>query len=117
MGTQLPGVRLEVLDPDAEGVGEVIARGDNVMSGYLNDPKATRETVREGWLHTGDLGRLDKDGRLTLVGRRKELIVTSSGKNVYPDELESVYGDHELIDELCIVGVPTSKVTSVSPLS
>ncbi|MEE2756435.1 MAG: AMP-binding protein [Myxococcota bacterium] len=106
VGTGLPGVKLHVLDPDADGVGEVVARGANVMAGYLNDPEATRNTVKEGWLHTGDLGRLDKDGRLTLVGRRKELIVTSSGKNVYPDELESVYSDHDLIEEICIVGIP-----------
>ena len=71
-----------------------------------NDPESTASTVRKGWLHTGDLGRLDKDGRLVLVGRQKELIVTSSGKNVYPDELEALYGDHPLIEELCVVGIP-----------
>jgi len=106
VGTQLPGVNIEIIDPDEDGVGEVIARGDNVMMGYLNDRQATEATVRKGWLHTGDLGKLDKDGRLVLVGRRKELIVTSSGKNVYPDELEALYVDHALIEELCIVGIP-----------
>jgi long-chain acyl-CoA synthetase len=106
VGTQLPGVDIQIVNPDEHGVGEVIARGDNVMSGYLNDPGATEETVQKGWLHTGDLGKLDTDGRLVLVGRRKELIVTSSGKNVYPDELEPLYADHEYIEELCIVGIP-----------
>ncbi len=106
VGKQLPGVQVEIINPDKDGVGEVIARGDNVMQGYLNDTEATSSTVRKGWLHTGDLGRLDKDGRLVLVGRRKEIIVTSSGKNVYPDELESVYTDHALIEELAIVGIP-----------
>ncbi|MEE2785855.1 MAG: AMP-binding protein [Myxococcota bacterium] len=106
VGRQLPGVDIQIINPDELGVGEVIARGDNVMAGYFNDHVATEQTVRKGWLHTGDLGKLDKDGRLTLVGRRKELIVTSSGKNVYPDELEPLYADHPLIDELCIVGIP-----------
>lgn len=109
VGTSLPGVKIKVVNPDADGVGEVIAQGDNVMSGYLDNPDATASTVRDGWLHTGDLGKLDKDGRLVLVGRRKELIVTSSGKNVYPDELEPIYGEHELIKELCIVGIPDSQ--------
>ncbi len=106
VGTQLPGVDIQIINPDEHGVGEVIARGDNVMSGYLDDLSATEQTVRKGWLHTGDLGKLDTDGRLVLVGRRKELIVTSSGKNVYPDELEPLYADHELIEEICIVGIP-----------
>ena len=106
VGKELPGVDIRVISPDSEGVGEVIARGDNVMRGYFNDPGATDSTVKKGWLHTGDLGKLDKDGRLVLVGRRKELIVTSSGKNVYPDELEPIFGDHALIEEICIVGIP-----------
>lgn len=106
VGKPLSGVEVQIVNPDRDGVGEVIARGDNVMLGYLNDPHATAATVRKGWLHTGDLGRLDKDGRLVLVGRRKELIVTSSGKNVYPDELEPLYAAHELIKELCLVGIP-----------
>ncbi len=106
VGKGLPGVEVQIVNPDKDGVGEVIAKGDNVMAGYLNDQSATDQTVRKGWLHTGDLGKLDKDGRLVLVGRRKELIVTSSGKNVYPDELEPLYADHEVIEELAIVGIP-----------
>ena len=106
VGKPVSGVEVQIVNPDKDGIGEVIARGDNVMQGYLNDPHATAQTVRKGWLHTGDLGRLDKDGRLTLVGRRKELIVTSSGKNVYPDELEPLYAAHAMIKELSIVGIP-----------
>ncbi len=106
VGKQLPGVEVQIINPDADGVGEVIAKGDNVMSGYLGDPTSTSATVRKGWLHTGDLGKLDRDGRLILMGRRKELIVTSSGKNVYPDELEPLYAAHDHIDELCICGIP-----------
>lgn len=106
VGKALPGVKIQIINPDKDGVGEVIAKGDNVMAGYLNDPEATDNTVRRGWLHTGDLGKLDKDGRIVLVGRRKDLIVTSSGKNVYPDDIEPLYADHELIKELAIVGIP-----------
>ncbi|MCB9548228.1 MAG: AMP-binding protein [Myxococcales bacterium] len=106
VGKVIPDVEVQIINPDKDGVGEVVARGGNVMAGYLDDPGATERTIRKGWLHTGDLGKLDKDGRLTLVGRRKELIVTSSGKNVYPDELEEVYADHSLIEEMTIVGIP-----------
>ncbi len=106
VGKPITGVKVQIINPDKDGVGEVIAKGDNVMVGYLNDAEATANTVRKGWLHTGDLGKLDRDGRLTLVGRRKEIIVTSSGKNVYPDELEPLYADHVHIKELAIVGIP-----------
>ena len=82
----------------------MIARGDNVMSGYLNDPEPqARRSVEVGYTRV-TLAVSTKT--LVLVGRRKELIVTSSGKNVYPDELEPLYGDHDLIEELCIVGIP-----------
>lgn len=106
VGRPLPGVKIKIKDPDAEGVGEVLARGDNVMLGYLDNPEATSSSLRDGWLHTGDLGSLNQRGELSLSGRSKELIVTSSGKNVYPDELEPIYAAHEHIDELSIVGIP-----------
>jgi len=106
VGRPLPGVKLKIHNPDESGVGEVIARGDNVMLGYLDNQEATEATLRDGWLHTGDLGSLNDKGELSLSGRSKELIVTSSGKNVYPDELEPLFADHEYIDELSIVGIP-----------
>jgi len=113
VGPALPGVEIRIDAPDAEGVGEVIARGPNVMQGYLNDPEATARTLIDGWLHTGDLGKLSEDGALTLVGRKKDVILDASGKNVYPDELEELYGAHaedpSLITELCVVGLPDGK--------
>lgn len=113
VGPALPGVEIRIEDPNAEGVGEVIARGPNVMAGYLNDKDATARTVIDGWLHTGDLGKLSADGSLTLVGRKKDVILDASGKNVYPDELEELYGankdDVALITELCVVGLPDGK--------
>ena len=91
VGKPLPGVEVRIADPDAAGVGEVIARGPNVMLGYYEDEAATKKTLVERWLYTGDLGRVDDDGNLYLVGRSKEIIVDTNGKNVYPDELEELY--------------------------
>src|SRR5438094_143534 len=109
VGPPLPGVEIRIENPDADGVGEVLAKGPNVMAGYLDDPEATREVLAGGWLRTGDLGRLDEDGHLTLVGRKKDLILDASGKNVYPDELEEIYGASPRIKELSIVGLPDGK--------
>ena len=105
VGRPLPGVEVKIADPDASGVGEVIARGPNVMLGYYADDDATRNTLIERWLYTGDLGRLDEDGNLFLVGRSKEIIVDTNGKNVYPDELEEVYDTSPYVKELSIVGL------------
>ncbi|MEO7969868.1 MAG: AMP-binding protein, partial [bacterium] len=105
VGRPLPGVEVKIADPDASGVGEVIARGPNVMLGYYADEDATRSTLVERWLYTGDLGRLDEDGNLFLVGRSKEIIVDTNGKNVYPDELEEVYDTSPYVKELSIVGL------------
>src|SRR5207245_2214789 len=82
VGPPLPGVEIRIENPDADGVGEVLAKGPNVMAGYLDDPEATREVLAGGWLRTGDLGRLDEDGHLILVGRKKDVILDASGKNV-----------------------------------
>src|SRR5215208_1181722 len=106
VGKPLPGVEVRIADPDSSGVGEVIARGPNVMLGYYEDEAATRKTLVERWLYTGDLGRVDDDGNLYLVGRSKEIIVDTNGKNVYPDELEEIYSNSPYIKELSIVGLP-----------
>jgi len=106
VGQPLPGVEIKIHEPNRRGVGEVIARGPNVMAGYYGNEKATAETLRDGWLYTGDLGRLDEDGNLYIVGRSKELIVDRNGKNVYPDELEELYANEDLIKELAVVGLP-----------
>jgi long-chain acyl-CoA synthetase len=106
VGKPLPGVEVKIAEPDASGVGQVLARGPNVMLGYYANEEATRDALVERWLHTGDLGRLDDDGNLYLVGRSKEIIVDSNGKNVYPDELEETYETSPYIKELSIVGLP-----------
>lgn len=106
VGRPVGGVEIRIHRPDAEGVGEVLAKGPNVMMGYWEDPEATAEALRDGWLHTGDLGRLDEEGNLVLVGRSKDVIVDAAGKNIYPDELEDLYDKHPAIRELSIVGIP-----------
>ncbi len=106
VGRSLPGVEIRIDNPDASGVGEVIARGPNVMLGYFENEAATRSALVDRWLYTGDLGRLDDDGNLFLVGRSKEIIVDTNGKNVYPDELEETYANSPFIKELSIVGLP-----------
>ena len=105
VGRSLPGVEVRISEPDASGVGEVIARGPNVMLGYYSDETATRNALVERWLYTGDLGKLDDDGNLFLVGRSKEIIVDTNGKNVYPDELEEIYSNSPYVKELSIVGL------------
>ncbi|MBC7929403.1 MAG: AMP-binding protein, partial [Rubrivivax sp.] len=106
VGKPLPGVEIRISDADASGIGEVIARGPNVMLGYYQNEGATQSALVNRWLHTGDLGRLDDDGNLYLVGRSKELIVDTNGKNVYPDEVEELYKDSPFIKELGVVGLP-----------
>jgi long-chain acyl-CoA synthetase len=106
VGKPLPGIEVRIAEPDASGVGEVIARGPNVMLGYYENEAATRETLIDRWLYTGDLGRVDEEGNLYLVGRSKEIIVDTNGKNVYPDELEELYANSPYVKELSIVGLP-----------
>ena len=116
VGKPLPGVEVKIADPDASGVGEVIARGPNVMLGYYEDEEATRSALVQRWLYTGDLGKLDDDGNLYLVGRSKEIIVDTNGKNVYPDELEEVYSNSPYVKELSIVGLPDGLGEKVAAL-
>jgi long-chain acyl-CoA synthetase len=91
VGKPLPGVELRVLNPDSDGIGEVVARSKTVMSHYLDDPELTAQTIVDGWLVTGDLGRFDGDGHLQLFGRKKNMIVTAGGKNIYPEDIENAF--------------------------
>jgi len=101
VGKPLPGVELRVLNPDSEGIGEVAAMGKTVMSHYLDDPELTAETIVDGWLLTGDLGRFDSSGHLQLFGRKKNMIVTEGGKNIYPEDIETAF-DGLPVKEYCI---------------
>jgi long-chain acyl-CoA synthetase len=100
VGPRLPGVEIALADD-----GEVLIRGDNVTSGYYQEPEKTAETVDgDGWLHTGDIGTVDDDGFLFIVDRKKELIVTSGGKNISPANIEALLKSHPLIGQACAIG-------------
>jgi len=101
VGKPLPGMEVRIVNPAPDGVGEVIVRSKTVMSGYLNDPELTAETVVDGWLQTGDLGRTDDTGHLQLSGRKKNMIVTEEGKNIYPEDIETVF-ESLPVKEFCV---------------
>ncbi len=107
VGLPLPGVEVRIAG-DAED-GEILVRGPTVMRGYLDRPELTERVLRDGWLHTGDIGRLDADGYLAITGRKRDLIVTGAGKNVYPAEIEDLYADLPHVDELAVVGLPSAR--------
>ncbi|MCK9376078.1 MAG: AMP-binding protein [Syntrophobacterales bacterium] len=102
VGRPLPGVEVRILNPDAAGVGEVLIRGDNVMAGYFHNEAATREVLKDGWLHSGDLGSLDRDGYLYIQGRIKDILVLASGKNVSAEEVGQHYLKAPSIHEIFI---------------
>jgi long-chain acyl-CoA synthetase len=106
VGKAIPGVELRIAEPNPDGVGEILARGPNVMVGYEGDEAETQKVLDGGWLRTGDLGKLDDKNRLKIVGRSKEVILSASGENVYPDDVEVLLGLPKYIKELCIVGIP-----------
>lgn len=97
VGRVLPNVDLKIEHPDAEGKGEIVVKGPNIMLGYYNDPRSTEEVLQDGWFHTGDLGYVNKDGFLMVTGRKKSLIILSNGENVSPEEIEQYV---ERIDEV-----------------
>jgi long-chain acyl-CoA synthetase len=101
VGKPLPGVELRILNPDSDRIGEVAAKSETVMAGYLNDAELTAETMDGGWLLTGDLGRIDANGHLHLFGRKKNMIVTEGGKNVYPEDIETIF-DGLPVKEYCV---------------
>src|SRR5216683_2154398 len=101
VGKPLPGTEVRLLNPDGDGIGEVAVRSRAVMSHYLDDPELTAQTIVEGWLLTGDQGRFEAHGHLQLVGRKKNMIVTGGGKNIYPEDIESVFEDLP-VKEYCV---------------
>ena len=104
VGRMLPGITVRIDAPNEDQVGEILVTGPNVMQGYYNNPRATAEVLKDGWYRTGDLGRLDPDGFLTICGRVKNLIVTPNGKNVYPEEVENELLKSPYIAEVMVYG-------------
>lgn len=106
VGRALPGVEIEIVDKDENGIGEVRAKGSNIMLGYYEDPERTAEVLKDGWFHTGDLGFFDKDGTLVLTGRKKDMIVLKNGKKIFPEEIEVILNRLDIVEESFVFGMP-----------
>lgn len=105
VGKVLPETEMKIIDPDTKGIGEIVVRGPMLMEGYYNDPEATAEMMTgDGFLRTGDVGYLDRENYLYLTGRKKNLIVTAGGKNVYPEEIEDRFQLYDEIDQILVKG-------------
>ena len=104
-GLPIPNVEYKIENPDSEGVGEIIVKGPNVMLGYYQMPEETEKILKDGWFHTGDLGKIDENGFLYITGRCKSVIVTKNGKNIYPEEIEYYLNDCPLISEALVQGI------------
>lgn len=115
VGLPLPGVDIKIDNPGRDKVGEILVKGDNVMLGYYQNEEATREVLRDGWLYTGDYGRIDRDGFLYITGRKKNVIVTKNGKNIYPEDIELYLNQSPYILESLVYGVndPANDETKV----
>jgi long-chain acyl-CoA synthetase len=103
VGKPIPDVQIKIFEPDKFGIGEVLIKGPNVMKGYFKRPDLTSQVIKNGWFYSGDLGSIDKQGYLFLTGRIKDVIVLSSGKNIYPEELEEYFSRSPFIKEICIL--------------
>ncbi len=109
VGFPLRNVEIKIFEPNEEGIGEVIAKGPNVMLGYFENEEATKEVLVDGWFHTGDLGYIDSDGFLFITGRKKNVIVMKNGKNIYPEELEVLISKLPYVAENMVFGIPTKE--------
>lgn len=104
VGKPMPGTEVRIIDQDADGVGEIICKGPSVMIGYYDNPEATAEVLKDGWLYTGDYGRFDDEGFLYICGRKKNVIVTKNGKNIFPEEIEQLLMEQPFIEEVLVYG-------------
>ena len=108
-GMPIPDVEYKIDNPNEEGIGEIIARGPNVMLGYYENKEATDKVLIDGWFHTGDLGYIDDEEFLYISGRSKNMILTKNGENIYPEEIENILNDNDLIEESLIIGTSNGK--------
>lgn len=115
-GKPLPGIEVRLNHPDKDGIGEIVVRTPSLMLHYFKNPTATQKAVRDSWLYTGDLGWVDVDGYIYIAGRVKDVIVTGAGKNVYPLDLEAIYGQLPSIDDICTVGFKSGLTEEVHAL-
>ncbi len=106
IGKAFPSLDVKIAEPNEEGVGELLVKGPTIMLGYYNNEEATKETLEDGWLHTGDLAKIDKDGFIFISGRKKFVIVLKNGKNIYPEELETIVNKIDGVTESFVYGRP-----------
>jgi len=104
-GLPLPGFEVKIVDPTPSGMGEILVRGGSVMLGYYENEEETAEALEDGWLHTGDYGYFDSEGFLYVTGRKKSVIVTKNGKNIFPEEVEFYLTQSDFIEEALVHGV------------
>lgn len=108
-GMPIPNVEYKIDNPNDEGVGEIIVKGPNVMIGYYENEEATKNVLKDGWFHTGDLGYVDDEEFLYISGRSKNMILTKNGENIYPEEIENILNDDDLIEESLVIGTSNGK--------
>lgn len=106
VGFPLPGITVQIDNPDQDGIGEIMVKGPTVMKGYIDNEDATKEVLKDGWFYSGDLGRFDKDGFLFITGRKKDVIVLKNGKNIFPEELEILINSLPYVSESMVYGKP-----------
>jgi len=112
-GLPMPGTEVKIIDEDENGIGEIICAGDSVMIGYFKDPEETAKVLKRGWLHTGDYGYFDSDGFLYIAGRKKNVIVTKNGKNIFPEEVEYYLTGSPYIEEVLVHGIEDEKSNDI----
>ncbi len=112
-GKPLPGVEVVILDKDSEGIGEICAKGPNIMKGYMNMPEENAKAFEGGYFHTGDLGYMDKNDFVYITGRKKSVIVTKTGKNIFPEELEQKLDKSKYVEECLVFGVTDKNGDSI----
>ena len=108
-GMPIPNVEYKIVNPNKEGVGEIIVKGTNVMLGYFEKPEETAKVLKDGWFYTGDLGYMDDEDFLYISGRNKNMILTKNGENIYPEEIENILNDSDLIEEALVIGTSNGK--------
>ena len=108
-GMPIPNVEYKIDNPNDEGIGEIIVKGPNVMLGYYENEEATKKVLNDGWFHTGDLGYIDEEEFLYISGRSKNMILTKNGENIYPEEIENILNNNDLIEESLVIGTSNGK--------
>ncbi len=108
-GMPIPNVEYKIDNPNDEGIGEIIVKGQNIMLGYYENEEATKKVLKDGWFHTGDLGYIDDEKFLYISGRSKNMILTKNGENIYPEEIENILNDDDLIEESLVIGTSNGK--------